>query len=483
MIIASLIGPTAADVRRQVRVASRFADLFEVRLDLIRKRYRAAAMRAPSRPWIATCRTAAEGGKHRGTVEERARVLRSAIDAGAAYVDVELREFHAIAARLRIPPGVGTIVSLHDFTSASPPAPAKIYRRLRATGATVVKYAYPARDASDVDRCRIFLKHAREDRQRAIAVALGEAGEASRVLYRVWGGWGMFAAAEPGAAAAPGQITVRELRTVYRAHRLTPSTRVYGVIGMPVSQSKGVYVHNALFGTRSRVYTRFAVSDLRRFMRTVALWLSGFSVTLPHKEAVMRSLDEIEPRARAIGAVNTVIRTEKGLSGFNTDAPAAIDAIEKHGSVRGRTVVIIGYGGSARAIAFEAARRGGMVVVVGRNEHRARALARAIGVRYAALDELPALRPDILVNATPVGMVPHVHRAPVQLAGIRPDIVMDAVYNPPVTALLKAARRTGATIVSGTEMYLRQGALQSLMFTGKKPDLKKMRRILARVLS
>jgi len=218
-------------------------------------------------------------------------------------------------------------------------------------------------------------------------------------------------------------------------------------------------------------------------MRTVAPWLSGFSVTIPHKEGVIRSLDAVEARARAIGAVNTVIRSGKRLTGYNTDAPAALDAIEQRGSVRGRTVVIIGNGGSARAIAYEAARRGGMVVVLGRNEHRARSLARAIGVRYAAMDELPALQPDILVNATPVGMIPDVSRSPVRLDRIRPSLVMDAVYNPPLTALLKSAKRSGATVVSGTEMYLRQGALQSALWTNKPPDLSRMRRILARVLS
>ncbi len=483
MIIVSLTGPTAADVRRQVRAASRHANLFEVRLDMIRRRDHPAAMRAVNRPWIATCRTEAEGGKHRGTIDNRAAVLRSAIVAGTSYVDIELREFHAMISRLGIPHGVKVIASVHILDAALIPASGQVYRRLRATGAFILKYAFTARDASDVDRCRAFLARAARDGQRAIAIAMGSAGEASRVLYRVWGGWGMFASAEPDGGSAPGQITARDLRVVYRADRLTRATRVYGVVGMPVAQSKGVYIHNALFGSASRVYTRFAVRDLRRFMRTVAPWLSGFSVTIPHKEGVIRSLDAVEARARAIGAVNTVVRSGKRLLGLNTDAPAAIDAIERHGSIRGRTVAVIGSGGSARAIAFEAARRGGMVVVLGRNEHRARSLARAIGVRHAAMGELPALQPDILVNATPVGMIPDVGRSPVRLDRIRPGLVMDAVYNPPLTALLKSAKRSGATVVSGTEMYLRQGALQSALWTKKPPDLSRMRRILARVLS
>jgi shikimate dehydrogenase len=251
---------------------------------------------------------------------------------------------------------------------------------------------------------------------------------------------------------------------------------------MPVSQSKGVYVHNALFGSPSRVYTRFPVKDVRKFMRIAGPWLSGCSVTIPHKSAVMGSLDGIDSPARAMGAVNTVVREGNRLIGSNTDAPAALDAIEQRGSVRGRTVVIIGYGGSARAIAFEAARRGGMVVVAGRNEHRARALARAIGVRHAAIEELRALQPDILVNATPVGMVPNVKRIPAPLDGMRPAVVMDAVFNPPLTEFLKAARRTGAATISGTEMYVRQGAMQSALWTNRRPDLSRMRRILAGVL-
>jgi len=135
MIVVPLTGPTAADVRRQVRSAARHADLFELRLDMIRKRDRPVAMRAATRPWVATCRTAAEGGKHRGRFDDRAKVLRSAIAAGASYVDIELHEFHAMASRLRIPSGVRTIASLH--------VPARIVRHQAGSTAGFAQRAPP----------------------------------------------------------------------------------------------------------------------------------------------------------------------------------------------------------------------------------------------------------------------------------------------------------------------------------------------------
>ena len=211
-------------------------------------------------------------------------------------------------------------------------------------------------------------------------------------------------------------------------------------------------------------------------MKRLAPHLQGFSVTIPHKQKIIRYLDSIDAISRKIGAVNTVVRRNGRLAGTNTDAPGALDAIEARMSVKGRTMVVIGAGGAARAIAFEAMRRGAIVRVTNRTAERSRRLARELGAESVSLDD--AGTSDILVNATSVGMTPHASVSPVPRRSIRALLVFDAVYNPPVTKLLHDAKKRKARTVSGMEMYINQGARQSRLWTGQIPDVALMRRIL-----
>ncbi|RPH36690.1 shikimate dehydrogenase, partial [bacterium] len=405
-------------------------------------------------------------------------LLESACEAGAAFVDIEfragaraLRRFRAAARR------PGLIVSYH-LSPGDLPNPARLYRTLRSTGADIIKMAFVAHDSYQNALAFDFLLLARADRQKAVAIAMGDEGEPSRVLYRKFGGWGTYASTEDGKRAAPGQVPASELKQVYHADALTPSTKIFGVVGKPLGQSKGIYVHNALFRSmgKNAVYCKFVVADLLRFMQRIAPHLHGFSVTLPHKQNVMRHLDRIDVTARAIGAVNTVIRRNGKLVGTNTDAPGALDAIEKKMRVKGKRILIVGAGGAARAIAFEARRRGAEVCIVNRTPAKSRRLARQLGAKSVSFED--AGDSDILVNATSVGMTPHASESPVPRKYIRARLVFDSVYNPPVTRLLREARTKKALTISGLEMYINQGLRQSRLFTGRKPDAALMRRIL-----
>ena len=326
-----------------------------------------------------------------------------------------------------------------------------------------------------------FLALARADRQRAVCIAMGEAGEASRVLYRKFGGWATYAAPEEGGVAAPGQVAGRTLRQLYRAHLLNARTTVFGVIGHPLVQSKGIHVHNPLLQAagKNAVYCRFDVTDLRRFMGDVAPLLGGFSVTIPHKQSILRHLHRLDPGSKVIGAVNTVVCSGGRFSGTNTDGVGALDAVEGVVTVKGKRILLLGAGGAARAIAYEASRRGAVVVVANRTASRARALAREFGMEHVPMSGMEDVAFDILINATPVGMVPDVRVSPVTESVLSGKVVFDAVYNPPLTRLLKDAERAGATIIPGTEMYLHQAARQSALYSGKRPSLRVMRRLLS----
>jgi 3-dehydroquinate dehydratase/shikimate dehydrogenase len=309
---------------------------------------------------------------------------------------------------------------------------------------------------------------------------MGERGEVSRILYKKFGGWATFAATEDGETAQHGQLPASHLKQLYRADRLTRATKLFGVLGNPLKQSKGVSLHNPLFhrGKLNAVYCRFEVGALRDFMRFVAPHLSGFSVTIPHKQAVIKYLDITDSTAKAIGAVNTVLRRGKKLVGTNTDAAGALDAIENVLSVNAQRMLILGAGGAARAIAYEAKQRGAEVFVANRTERKAKALAQELHVACVPNASLGQYRFDIIVNATPVGMMPKANASPLPQSMLKKKVVFDVVYNPPMTKFLRDAKAVGAQIIQGTEMYLNQAARQSKLYTKVEPSVRVMRRLL-----
>jgi 3-dehydroquinate dehydratase/shikimate dehydrogenase len=469
-----------SDALEQVSSSAPYADLVEFRLDLIREPALGTLLLSTRKPVIATCRPTWEGGRFRGREEDRLRVLWAASLLGATYVDLELRANRsALGPFLDRRRETKLILSYHAPVG-SRIKEANIYRNMRAVGADVVKFAFYVQDAHHNATAFDFLLRAKKDGQHAVAIAMGEAGEPSRVLYRVFGGWATYAAAAKGNEAAPGQITAKVLKEVYRADSLNGSTKIFGVIGNPIAQSKGVLVHNPLFARagRNAVYCRFLVSDLPLFMKRIGPRLAGFSVTLPHKEHVIRFLDRVDPTAGAIGAVNTVIRRGGAFWGTNTDAPGALDAIERTGVVRGKTMLILGAGGAARGIAYEAKRRGADVLIANRTVTKARAIARRFGLTQVPVRALARTSYDIFVNATSVGMTPHANATPFAARFLRNKIVFDAVYNPPMTRLLREALRVRARVIQGTEMYINQGARQFRLYAGIDPDKRIIRRLI-----
>ena len=468
MIIVPIVGPALADARRQIRASRRDADMFEFRLDLCPDPALIRAIRSARKPVIATCRPVREGGRFEGSEGDRFEKLGAAIRAGASYIDCELdavKEFRAWCGEQKLRPRL--IVSKHDFSGGYAEV-LQVYKRLRAVRADVIKLAYTATDAWQIAGVRTFLQRAARDRQRAIAIAMGEGGEASRILYRVFGGWATFGSATETEGSAPGQLTAAVMKKVFLAHKRTPRTKVFGLVGDPVRQSKGIYIHNPLYAKAgvNAVYVRFPVGDLDRFLQECGPWLTGCSVTLPHKSAMARHCSSFMGNAEMIGAVNTVVRQGKRWTGANTDAGAALDAIEKHLPVRGERMVILGAGGAARAIAVESARRGATVTIANRSEEKARALSSELDVAWCRTDAIATARPSILVNTTPVGMWPAVDATPVTSVPPCVRLAFDAIYNPAVTRLLTMARKQGAVIVGGSEMYAGQAVDQIRILTG-----------------
>ncbi|MDE0406023.1 MAG: shikimate dehydrogenase [Nitrospira sp.] len=277
---------------------------------------------------------------------------------------------------------------------------------------------------------------------------------------------------------------------------INTDTQLCGVLGHPVKHSLSPAIHNAAFQHLglNYVYLAFPVEDVPHAIHGIRALgnLKGFSVTIPHKVSVMAHLDTIEPTARHIGAVNTIVKDEQTLSGYNTDASGALLALQ-HASVAldGKHVVMIGSGGAARAIAFGLALETPInkLTILGVEEDERQTLARNLheGTTLHVEDHPlnadtlePALdQAQVLIHCTPVGMDPHVDQTCVPQQFFHPDLtVMDIVYNPLETRLLKEARNAGSPTIRGLEMFLHQAVAQFELWTGQPAPVPVMRQVL-----
>lgn len=364
------------------------------------------------------------------------------------------------------------IVSHHDF-SGVPHDLEKIYERLAATPARIVKIAVHANDITDCIRVFHLLDRATSEQRELIAIAMGNAGIATRILGPSRGAYLTYGSLEDDSATAPGQVNARALRSVYRIDEIDRETMVCGLVGLPVMHSVSPHMHNAAFATAgvNGVYLPFEVRDVEAFVRRMIHprtreldWnVRGLSITAPHKSSVMGLLDWIAPEAQEIGAVNTVVIENHGLHGYNTDVYGLIEPVrELLGSLKNLSVAVIGAGGAARAAVWALRRDGARVTLFARNRMKGGLLAEAFGVSCEPLATASFRGYDVVINATPESPA-----TADQLAGA--GLVYDLIYNPIETQFLKEARAAGCQTLGGLKMLVAQARLQFELWNGKSP--------------
>ncbi len=256
-------------------------------------------------------------------------------------------------------------------------------------------------------------------------------------------------------------------------------SKIYGVLGNPIGHSLSPVMHNAAFKATkvNALYGAFETSDLEGSIRGMrALGICGMSVTIPFKTSVIQYMDELDPLAEQIGAINTIINVKGRLKGCNTDGLGAMKALEAKIDLAGKRCVLVGAGGAARGIGFMAREKGMEPVIANRSEDRGMALADLLECPFVPLGRIHDIRADVLIQTTPVGMFPQENASPVPDDVFQKDmVVMDAIYNPLETRLLKNARARGCVTISGLEMFIHQGAEQFRLWTGLNPPVNVMR--------
>ncbi len=424
--------------------------------------------RNPDCTILATCRRHHNHGRFEGSIQHEMAILGSAIEHGAYAVDVEIETAEmAVDKMAALRDRAKLIVSWHNFEST--PALDPVLRRLTRIPADAYKIVSTARKPSDVGRALWLGRN--HPRVPLIVLAMGETGFASRALSTAYNGMFTYAAPAHVDGTAAGQVTARLLRRQYQPDRLTRGTKIFCVIADPVRHSLSPAIHNRAFQLLrlDAVYVPMLVASghLRDFTKLAeTLPVAGFSVTIPHKQKIMRYVDHIDPLARRIGAVNTVWKKAGKWRGANTDAAAVKRPLEKHLRLAKSRILIAGSGGAARSAACTLADAGAQVSITGRNTDQVRALSRFAGGQALSREQAQAAHFDAVVHATPLGTYPNVDGCFFE-GSIPGDLVFDMVYNPLETLLIRRAREQGKQVIPGMDMFIEQAVAQFELFTGE----------------
>ena len=502
-------------------IAERGGELVEFRIDYLSHLpdlQRLLAKRPT--PVIITCRRAQDKGNWKGTEEQRLTLLRSAIVAGVDYVDLE----EDVAAAVPRYGSTKRIVSYHNFDE-TPANLEEIHARLCGLNADIVKLATMANSPNDNIR---MLRLVQQAKVPTVGFCMGDLGTISRILTGRFGAPFSFATFNKERALAPGQLSFEEMKDLYRYDSITPATKIYGVVGDPIGHSLSPHIHNPSFAKigMDAVYVPFRIpkGTLHATLEQYR-WLDvqGYSVTIPHKEALVEESPNYDGPIEKIGAANTLYRDEHGVWRIaNTDCEAAIEAIvlglkalhagpesdeelaveaeiSEGGKVdptepeiaatdvqllAGKRVLILGAGGVARAVGMGLVQAGAAVVVSNRSKTRGAELAQHLGCQHILWENRGTVFADVVVNCTSVGMHPQVDESPFAENWLREGtVVFDTVYNPENTLLIKQARERGCQVVTGVEMFVRQAARQFALFTGTPAPFETMRGALRQAIS
>jgi shikimate dehydrogenase/3-dehydroquinate dehydratase type I len=520
MICIPITAGKKKEALHAIERSCRLADFIELRMDLIEDGSLAelistARDNSSLIKIIVTCRKKEEaapsgrvadvknGGKK--TIDRKIALLKEAIKLGADFVDIELAEGRAVIKELQsfcAKHGGKTkiIISYHNLKET--PALTKlkeIFHQCARYKPAVVKIVTTARTVEDNLVTLGLIPYARKHSPEIISLCMGDKGRISRAVAPLLGNYLSFATLEREGQSAPGQFTVGEMKQINELFKsesnisagpvlFAPESQSqnYMLLGNPVRSSLSPLMHNAALKDMGidGTYSAFCVHNLGDALRGMrGMNIRGASVTIPFKVAVMEYLDDIDDDALKIGAVNTIINSNGRLTGCNTDWRGLILTLKEAMPVKGKTFVIIGAGGTARAAAYGIMNEGGFPVIANRTPEKGKILSGKLNCPFYSLAEIGRIKADCLINTTPVGMYPK-DKSPVKasaLAGFR--YVMDVIYNPLKTKLLGDAEKQGCNIFSGLDMFIHQGAEQIRLWTGKEPPRTLMKKVILKRLT
>jgi len=487
LITASIMPSSEKDAIILLEKALAKSELAEIRIDLIPNlNLLEISNRFDKKRIIVTNRKKDEGGLFEGSEYERISPLIDAMKIGFGYIDIEYSSIDSlnslISKKRELKSRTNIILSYHNFEN-TPKNLKETLSKMGNLNPDIVKIVAYANDISDNLIIKELISSTSNQNKKLISFLMGEKGEISRVLCASWGSYTSYAPLKGVGKTAPGQIPIEILNDVYRVNSINSNFDIYGLIGNPVKESIGYYVHNKLFSYYNidAVYLNFLVDNIDEFMSSFKGHFKGLCVTMPFKENIIPYLDAIDPIASRIGAINTIKKDKDGLFGTNTDWIGAVYSIEKLSPIKGKKVLILGAGGAGKAIAFGIASKQGEIIISNRDQKKALALSKNLGAETISWEKRNDVDFDILVNATKIGMSPEENISPMEESFFAKDLsgitVFDAVYSPIITKLLRMSKEQGANIANGLDMYIGQAMAQFELWTRIKPASKKVEKL------
>ena len=520
-ICISVCAETADELIEQMKRAEDLADVIEIRFDCLSKSefnvfdknimnslYKKILKVKPKKILLTTYRPKEQGGFREITQKEKDCFWNSGYEIG--WADCEEDNIEDSLYWL----WDERICSYHDFIGV-PNNYFEIYERLKATDADIIKIVFQTSDITDSIAVWELLKRWNLEKEilkanklkeigelerklnyslqrsvsflQIIPIAMGESGKWTRILGLAHGAFMTYASLDAGQETAPGQVSAKDLIEVYRVKELDEQTEIYGIIGGNTSYSMSPFIHNAAFKFHNlnSVFVPLQVQDLDEFLRRmvkqetreIELNFKGFSVTIPHKQSIIKHLDYLDETAKAIGAVNTVKIVDGKLHGYNTDAEGFIEPLKTtYGELKDVKVAILGNGGAARACIYALKKENADVTIFARNLAKAETLANEFQVELQELSKTNFNDFDIVVNATPLGtkgiLETETPAVAEQIAQVK--LVYELVYNPFETKFLKEAKSVFVPTVGGMAMLIAQAMKQSEIWTGKDAPMKEM---------
>ena len=449
MLVAVITALSIDQMHQQMQKAN-LADAFEWRLDYLTHidlKELADLRSVISKPVIFTLRRKEEGGKYTGSEEQRLQEIQRLCLLSPDFFDLEWdlpSEFIAeICQKTKV------IGSYHNFIKT--PDLEKIYAQMQNQHFQQIKIATFAVSTLDQISLLCFLKK-HSHRKNLTCISMGEYGRSSRVLGKIYGNALHYACIDQPLEKT-GQMSLKELHEVYRFDTLNEKTEVYALLGDPIEQSIGHIWHNSYFQRKkiNAVYIKLAVQkeELEElFLQAAFLNIKGFSVTMPLKQAVLPFLRS------SLSSCNT-ITYDREYRGYNTDGIAVVEALEERIDLAYKKVLVLGAGGSARAIVPPLLEKKADVYVWARSKSFALNCKHLISKK-----EILDLPYEVLIHTTPVGMSPLENESLLTKEMIHKCVVVDLVYRPKETELLRLSRENGCVCIDGEEIYARQAMLQ-----------------------
>jgi shikimate 5-dehydrogenase/3-dehydroquinate dehydratase len=471
MICVSLSSPNLAVLERQMEENLAWTSFFEFRLDQIPLELLPWILR-PQRPYQALITLTPSPSPEGYSRSERIRILQSALEQGAEWIDWNESTPFPTAHPERV------IYSYHDYQKTPSLHEIQELFQARFHPPSGIKLVFFAQNIEDNFKIQEFLQSVlRPDSPPLIAFCMGMNGQTSRILTLKWGGAWTYTAPDPEYCTAPGQITAKKFRQDYpQLLEKTPLKHFYGILGKPVSQSLSPLLHNHAFQEKNIPALYLPLETETPESCLESSFFQGFSVTMPYKTRLREHpLVKNSPEVLQWKALNTLRRKGGKYESCNTDVPASLEILKKRvGSLKGKKIILWGSGGLAQALALALANEGALLGIQARNTLQGQALAQACHGQYYPWGTPFTEKIHILIQTTPIGMSTDSRKpASLRLFSQGLDLLFESISLPYRSPLVEEAEELKIPVLPGILLLLQQAQKQQEFWTNSSYPLEK----------